>query len=178
LYFEGRIIIQLKIYKNRLTLQFFSAFAGYMANKIEIRNKKASHDYEFIEKYTAGIVLAGTEVKSLRLGKASLVDAFCSIRNSELWIRNMHIAEYANRGYVNHDPMQERKLLLNRTELKKIERKVKERGFTIVATRLYFSDKGYAKVDIALARGKKEYDKREDIKRRDTKRDDDRLQKI
>ena len=149
-----------------------------MANKIEIRNKKASHDYEFIERYTAGVVLAGTEVKSLRLGKASLVDAFCSFKDNELWIRNMHIAEYANRGYVNHDPFQERKLLLNRNELRKIQRKVKERGFTIVATRLYFSDKGYAKVDIALARGKKEYDKREDIKKRDTQRQDARINKL
>jgi SsrA-binding protein len=149
-----------------------------MANKIEIRNKKASHDYEFIERYTAGVVLSGTEVKSLRLGKASLVDAFCSFKDGELWIRNMHIAEYANRGYMNHDPLQERKLLLKRIELRKLDRKVKERGYTIVATKLYFADSGYAKVDIALARGKKEYDKREDIKKRDTKRNDDRLRNI
>jgi SsrA-binding protein len=149
-----------------------------MANKIEIRNKKALHDYEFIERYTAGVILSGTEVKSLRLGKASLVDAFCSFKEGELWIRNMHIAEYANRGYMNHDPLQERKLLLNRIELRKLDRKVKERGYTIVATKLYFASSGYAKVDIALARGKKEYDKREDIKKRDTKRDDDRLRKI
>jgi SsrA-binding protein len=149
-----------------------------MANKIEIRNKKASHDYEFIERYTAGVVLSGTEVKSLRLGKASLVDAFCSFKDGELWIRNIHIAEYANRGYMNHDPLQERKLLLKRIELRKLDRKVKERGYTIVATKLYFADSGYAKVDIALARGKKEYDKREDIKKRDTKRNDDRLRNI
>lgn len=149
-----------------------------MANKIEIRNKKASHDYEFIEKFTAGIVLAGTEIKSVRLGKASLVDAFCSFRNGELWIRNMNISEYANRGYVNHDPTQERKLLLNRKELNKLERKVKERGFSIVATRLFISDNGYAKVNIALAKGKKEYDKRETIKKKDMKRAEDRLRKV
>lgn len=149
-----------------------------MANKIEIRNKKASHDYEFLEKYTAGIVLSGTEIKSVRLGKVSLVDGFCAFRNGELWLRNMNIAEYANRGYVNHDPMQERKLLLNRKELKKLDKKVKERGFTIVATRLFISDSGYAKVNIALARGKKEYDKRESIKKRDTKRADERLRKV
>lgn len=149
-----------------------------MANKIDIRNKKASHDYEFIEKYTAGIVLSGTEIKSLRLGKASLVDAFCSFRNGELFVRNMNIAEYANRGYANHDPMQERKLLLNKSELRKLERKVKERGLTIVAYRLFISDSGYAKVNIALAKGKKEYDKREDIKKRDTKRAEERLRKI
>lgn len=149
-----------------------------MANKIEILNRKASHDYEFIDKYTAGIVLAGTEIKSLRLGKASLVDAFCFFRNSELWIRNMSISEYFNRGYVNHDPMQERKLLLNRTELKKLERKVKEKGFTIVATRLFISERGLAKVNIAIGRGKKEYDKRETIKKRDTQRQDSRLKKL
>jgi SsrA-binding protein len=149
-----------------------------MANKIEIRNKKASHDYEFLEKFTAGIVLTGTEIKSVRLGKVSLVDCFCGFRNGELWLRNMNIAEYANRGYVNHDPMQERKLLLNRKELNKLERKVKERGFTIVATRLFIADSGYAKVNIALARGKREYDKRESIKKRDTKRADERLRKL
>jgi SsrA-binding protein len=149
-----------------------------MANKIDIKNKKAKFDYEFIETYTAGIVLSGTEVKSLRLGKASLVDAFCSFKEGELWIRNLHIAEYANRGYVNHEPMQERKLLLNRKELKKLERKVKERGFTIVAYRLFFSDNGYAKVNIALARGKREFDKRDDIKKRDTKMQEARLRKL
>ena len=149
-----------------------------MSNKIEIKNKKATHDYEFLERYTAGIVLSGTEIKSIRLGKASLVDCFCSFRGGELWIRNMTVSEYANRGYVNHDPTQERKLLLNKKELNKLERKVKERGFTIVAYKLFISDSGYAKVNIALARGKKEYDKRESIKKRDTKRAEERLRKL
>lgn len=149
-----------------------------MANKIDIRNKKASHDYEFIEKYTAGIVLTGTEIKSIRLGKASLADAFCGFRNGELWVRNMNVAEYANRGYANHDPVQERKLLLNKSELRKLERKVKERGLTIVATRLFIAESGYVKLNIALAKGKREYDKREDIKKRDTKRAEDRLRKL
>ena len=149
-----------------------------MANNINIRNKKASHDYEFLEKYTAGIILSGTEIKSVRLGKASIVDGFCSFRDGELWIRNLNIDEYANRGYVNHDPGQERKLLLNRKELRKLDRKVKERGLTIVATRMFISDSGYAKVNIALAKGKKDYDKREDIKKRDTKRSEDRLLKL
>ena len=149
-----------------------------MANKIEIRNKKASHDYEFLEKFTAGIVLSGTEIKSVRLGKDNLVDGFCAFRDGELWLRNMNIDEYANRGYVNHDPSQERKLLLNRKELNKLERKVKERGFTIVATRMFISDSGYAKVNIALARGKKEYDKRESIKKQDAKRAEERLRKL
>ncbi len=149
-----------------------------MANKIDIRNKKASHDYEFIEKFTAGIVLTGTEIKSVRMGKASIVDTFCYFRNNELWVRNMQIAEYVNRGYANHDPAWDRKLLLNQTELRKLERKTRERGLTIVATRLFISDSGYAKLNIALARGKKEYDKREDIKKRDTKRQHDRLRKL
>jgi len=149
-----------------------------MANKIDIKNKKATHDYELIEKYTAGIVLTGTEIKSLRLGKASIADTFCYFRNNELWVRNMNIAEYANRGYSNHNPAWDRKLLLNHSELKKLERKTRERGLTIVATRLFISDTGYAKLNIALARGKKEYDKREDIKKRDTKRQHDRLRKL
>jgi SsrA-binding protein len=149
-----------------------------MGNKIDIRNKKASHDYEFIEKYTAGIILTGTEIKSIRLGKASIVDTFCYFRNNELWVRNMQVAEYANRGYSNHDPAWDRKLLLNQKELRKLERKTRERGFTIVATRLFISDSGYAKLNIALARGKKEYDKRETIKNRDTLRQHDRLRKL
>ena len=149
-----------------------------MANKIDIRNKKALRDYELLDKYVAGIVLTGTEIKSLRMGKASLGDAFCFFKNHELWVRNMQIAEYANRGYSNHDPAWDRKLLLNAAELRKLERKTKERGFTIVATRLFISDSGYAKLNIALARGKKEYDKREDIKKRDTKRQHDRLNKL
>jgi SsrA-binding protein len=149
-----------------------------MANKIDIRNKRAKFDYELLEKYTAGIKLTGTEIKSVRSGKASIADTFCYFRKNELWIRNMHIAEYANRGYSNHDPDWDRKLLLNRSELKKLERKTKERGLTIVATRLFISDTGYAKLNIALAKGKKEYDKREDIKKRDTKRQHDRLLKM
>ncbi|MBN1951051.1 MAG: SsrA-binding protein SmpB [Bacteroidales bacterium] len=149
-----------------------------MATKIDIRNRKATHDYEFIEKYTAGIVLSGTEIKSIRQGKASIVDTFCYFKGSELWVRNMHISEYANRGYSNHIPDWDRKLLLNRTELRKLQRKTREKGLTIVATRLFMSDTGYAKLNIALAKGKKEYDKREDIKRRDTKRAEDRLRKV
>jgi SsrA-binding protein len=159
-------------------LQIIIIESGVMANKIDIRNKKASHDYEFIEKFTAGIKLTGTEIKSIRLGKASIADTFCFFRNSELWARNMQIAEYANRGYTNHDPGCDRKLLLNHSELRRLERKTKERGFTIVATRLFIADSGYAKLNIALARGKKEYDKREDIKKRDTQRQDDRLRKM
>ncbi len=149
-----------------------------MANKIDIRNKKARFDYELLDKYTAGIKLLGTEIKSVRLGKASIVDTFCYFRKNELWIRNMHIEEYANRGYSNHDPNWDRKLLLNKSELKKLERKTREKGLTIIATRLFISESGYAKLNIALAKGKREYDKREDIKKRDTKRQSDRMLKL
>lgn len=145
---------------------------------INIRNKKASHDYEFIEKYTAGIVLTGTEIKSIRMGKASLVDAYCYFVNGELWVKNMHVAEYDWGTYYNHVPKRDRKLLLNRKELNKLDRKIKEKGFTMVATRLFINEKGFAKLEIALARGKKEYDKREDIKKRDTKREFERLRKL
>ncbi len=147
-------------------------------NNINIKNKKASHDYEFIEKYTAGIVLTGTEIKSIRMGKASLVDAYCFFVNGELWVKNMHVTEYDWGTYYNHVPKRDRKLLLNRKELNKLERKIKEKGFTMVATRLFINDKGYAKLEFALARGKKEYDKREDIKKRDTKREYERLRKL
>ncbi len=145
---------------------------------INIRNKKASHDYEFIEKYTAGIVLTGTEIKSIRMGKAGLVDAYCFFVNGELWVKNMHVAEYDWGNYNNHLPKRDRKLLLNKKELYKIDRKIKEKGFTMVATRLFINEKGFAKLEIALARGKKEYDKREDIKKRDTKRELDRMRKL
>lgn len=149
-----------------------------MANKIDIKNKKASHDYEFLEKYTAGIVISGTEIKSIRQGKVSLVDSYCYFKDNELWVRNLQISEYMNRGYVNHEPRRERKLLLNKSELRKLLRKTKEKGLTIVVTRLFISESGYAKLNIALARGKKEYDKREDIKKRDTKRQEARLRKL
>jgi SsrA-binding protein len=149
-----------------------------MANNIDIKNKKALHDFEFLEKFTAGIVLKGTEIKSVRQGKASIVDTYCHFINGELWVRNMQIAEYTNRGYTNHDPKSDRKLLLKAIELKKLERKTREKGLTIVGTRLFISNNGYAKLNIALAKGKKEFDKREDIKKRDTKRQHDRMLKV
>lgn len=139
-------------------------------SKIEIRNKKASYEYEFLENYTAGIVLTGTEIKSIRAGKASLVDSWCYFSGGELYVKNMHIAEYWWGNLFNHDPRRDRKLLLNRKELRKLQRSVKEKGLTIVATRLFIAENGYAKLNIALARGKKEYDKRESIKEKDLKR--------
>ncbi|MCH4896573.1 SsrA-binding protein SmpB [Marinilabiliaceae bacterium JC040] len=148
-----------------------------MSQNINIRNKRASFDYEFIEKFTAGIVLAGTEIKSIRAGKASLVDSFCYFANNELWTKGIHISEYKFGSYYNHIEKRDRKLLLNRKELDKIERKVKESGLTIVPVKLFISDKGYAKLIIALAKGKKTYDKRETLKTKDAKRDMDRARK-
>lgn len=144
---------------------------------IVIRNKKASHDYEFLEKFIAGIKLTGTEIKSIRLGKAALTDSYCFFSGGELFIRGMHIAEYYWGNINNHDPMRERKLLLTKRELKRIERKVKETGLTIIVTKVFINEKGLAKAEIAVSKGKKEYDKRQTIKRRDSDRELDRIRK-
>lgn len=146
-------------------------------SNINIKNKRASFDYEFIETYTAGIVLTGTEIKSIRLGKASLVDTFCMFEKNELWVRNMYIAEYFYGSYNNHSARSDRKLLLNKKELKKIQRLVKETGYTIVPTRIFLNDRGLAKVNIAVARGKKQYDKRQSLREKDDKRAMDRAMK-
>lgn len=140
-------------------------------SKVEIRNKRAGFDYEFLENFTAGIVLSGTEIKSIRAGKASLADSYCYFADNELFVKNMHIAEYWWGNLFNHDPRRDRKLLLNRKELRKLQRASKEKGLTIVATRLFIAENGYAKLNIALARGKKEYDKRQSIKEKDLKRE-------
>ncbi|MBS1233874.1 MAG: SsrA-binding protein [Bacteroidetes bacterium] len=145
--------------------------------EINIRNKKAWHDYEFLERYTAGMQLTGTEIKSIRAGKASLVDAYCYFSENELWVKGMHISEYDFGNLNNHDPKRDRKLLLNRKELKKLAKNVNEKGLTIIALRIFLAENGYAKLEIALARGKKEYDKREDLKKKDSKRELDRMMK-
>lgn len=144
-------------------------------SKVEIKNRRASFDYEFIETFQAGIVLTGTEIKSIRAGKASLVDAFCYFNGGELYVKNMHVAEYYWGTWGRHDPRRDRKLLLTGKELLKLNRAVKEKGLTIVAVKLYIADNGYAKLLIALARGKKEYDKRQSIKEKDLRRDMDRM---
>lgn len=149
-----------------------------MGNRINIKNRKAYHDYELIEKFTAGLQLVGTEIKSIRLGKVSLSDSYCVFINKELYIRGLQIAEYAWASYNSHDPGRERKLLLNRKELNKLQRKVKESGLTIVALRIYIAETGYAKIEISLAKGRKQYDKREVIKRKDTQRQMERMHKI
>lgn len=142
---------------------------------INIKNKRASFDYEFIDTFTAGIVLTGTEIKSIRLGKASLVDTYCFFSKGELWVKNMHIAEYFYGSYNNHVVRRDRKLLLQKKELKKLERGTKETGFTIVPIRLFINDHGLAKLVLALAKGKKQYDKRESLKEKDDKRMMDRM---
>ena len=142
---------------------------------INIKNKRASFDYEFVDTYTAGIVLTGTEIKSIRMGKASLVDTFCYFIRGELWVKNMHIAEYFYGSYNNHTARRDRKLLLNRKELRKLERDSQAPGFTIVPTRLFINEKGLAKLVIALAKGKKQFDKRETLKEKDARREMDRV---
>ena len=142
---------------------------------IEIKNRRASFDYEFIERYTAGIVLSGTEIKSIRAGKASLVDSYCYFVNNELYVRNMNVSEYWWGSYNRHDPKRDRKLLLTKRELRKLQRATREKGLTIVALKIFISENGYAKLDIALARGKREYDKRETIKEKDMRRERERL---
>lgn len=147
-------------------------------NTIRLKNKKASFEYEILEKYTAGIQLLGTEIKSIRNGKASLTETYCAFINNELYIKNLYIAEYEMGGYVNHEPRRDRKLLLNRQELNKLHKKIKERGFSIIPLTLFTNAAGLVKIDIALTRGKKQYDKREGIKAKDNKREMDRLNKI
>ena len=144
---------------------------------INIKNRRASFDYIFTETFTAGIVLTGTEIKSIRQSKANLVDTYCTFINNELWVKNMHVAEYFYGSYNNHVARRDRKLLLDRKELRKLQQAVKNPGFTIVPTRLFINEKGLAKLVIALARGKHEYDKRESIKERDDKREMDRIRR-
>ena len=143
-------------------------------SKVEIKNKRAGFDYEFLDTYTAGIVLTGTEIKSIRAGKASLVDSYCYFAANELYVKNMHIADYWLGSFNTHDPRRDRKLLLSKKELRKLQRATKEKGLTIIATRLFIAENGYAKLNIALAKGKKEYDKRNSIKEKDVRRDMDR----
>ena len=139
--------------------------------QLVIRNKKASFEYNFLSSYKAGIMLTGTEIKSIRDGKVSLNDAFCIFMNEELWIKNLHISEYKQGSYNNHEPKRLRKLLLNKSELLKIQSKIKEKGITIIPIQIFFNERGIAKIEIALAKGKKMFDKREDIKKKDVERE-------
>ena len=143
--------------------------------KINIRNKRATFDYEILEEYIAGVVLVGTEIKSIRDGKAGLADTFCYVYNGEVWIKNMYIAEYSFGSYNNHSVRRDRKLLLHRKEIGQLEKAGKEKGFSIIPLKVFISEKGLAKMVIALARGKKVYDKRQSIKEREDKRAIDRM---
>jgi SsrA-binding protein len=142
-----------------------------IANTVNIENRRAKFDYEFIDVFTAGIVLTGTEIKAIREGKAGLADSYCYFKGNELYVRNLHIAEYSNASFYHHEPMRERKLLLSRQELNKLLKKIQDQGLTIVPVKLFIGTKGFAKVNIALARGKKSFDKREGIKKRDVERE-------
>lgn len=148
-----------------------------MKNAINIQNKKARFEYHLIDKFVAGIQLSGTEIKSIRNSKASIVEAYCVFEDDEVFIRNMHIAAYENGSFYNHKPRADRKLLLNRREIDKIEKFLKVKGNTLVPLRMFISDKGWAKLEIATAQGKKLHDKRQDLKEKADKRDMDRAMK-
>lgn len=144
---------------------------------INIKNKKASFEYFFVDKFTAGIVLTGTEIKSIRLGKASLVDTYCYIHNGEIWVKGMSISPYFYGSYANHEMKRDRKLLLNRREIRSLQEACKAPGYTIVPTLVFIDQNGRAKVDIALCRGKKQYDKRQTLKEKEDRREMDRMMK-
>ena len=146
-------------------------------NKVNIKNKRAYFNYEILEEFVAGIVLVGPEIKSLRAGKASLVDCYCFFHGGELFVHGMNISEYEWASYNNHQPKRDRKLLLNRKELTKLQRATQDKGVTIVGLKLFINERGLAKLVIGLARGRKQYDKREYLKEKDTKRDLDRVRK-
>jgi SsrA-binding protein len=149
----------------------------HRASDIVVKNKRATFDYELTDRFTAGIQLYGTEIKSIREGKAGLSDSYCLFINNELWIKNMHIAEYSFGTYANHEVRRDRKLLLTKRELAKLLRATKETGLTIIPVRLFINTKGLAKLDIAVARGKKSYDKRQSLKEKEDKRQIDRAMK-
>ena len=147
------------------------------AQQVNIKNKKAHFNYEIGDTFTAGIVLTGTEIKSIRDGKASLTDSYCIVENGEVWVKNMHISEYFYGSYNNHSVKRDRKLLLNKKEITKISKAADEPGFTIVPKRIFISDRGFANMVIGIGKGKKQYDKRQSIKEREDKRNIDRIMK-
>ncbi|MBQ0103099.1 MAG: SsrA-binding protein SmpB [Prevotellaceae bacterium] len=151
---------------------------GLKQQRINIKNKRASFDYEFIDTFTAGIVLTGTEIKSIRAGKASLVDTYCYFIAGEIWVKNMYVAQYLQGSYNNHVERRERKLLLNKKEMRSLEADAKNPGFTIVPVRLFINDKGLAKLEIALAKGKKEFDKRQTMKEKEDRMEMDRARRF
>jgi SsrA-binding protein len=142
---------------------------------VEIKNKRAKFDYEWLDTYTAGLQLVGTEVKSIRMGKASIAEAYCYMTGGELFIKGMNVTEWSHGNIFNHDPIRERKLLLSKRELEKIDKALKDQGVTVVPTKLFISEKGWIKLNITVAKGKKNYDKRQSLKEKDAKRDLARL---
>lgn len=146
-------------------------------NPVNIKNKRAKFEYQLLDKFVAGIQLGGTEIKSIRNGKASILEAYCVVEDGQVFIRNMHITEYENASFYQHKPRADRKLLLNKREIDKLDKKIKQKGFSIVPLRLFINNKGLAKLEIALAQGKKLYDKRQDLKAKDDKRAIDRIKK-
>lgn len=147
------------------------------ASQVNIKNKKAGFEYFLEERFTAGMVLSGTEIKSIRMAKASILEAYCVVHDGEIFVRNMHITAYENGSYYNHTPRTDRKLLLNRKEIKRIEKFLQTKGNTLIPLRVFISESGYAKMEIACATGKKLHDKRESLKEKDDKRDMDRAMK-
>jgi SsrA-binding protein len=145
-----------------------------IVKKVDIKNRKASFEYFFLEEFTAGLSLTGTEIKSIRQGKVNFQDAYCLFMDGELYIRSLHISPYTEGTHYNHDPMRDRKLLLTKREMRKLNENLKDQGLTIIPVRLFTSDRGFAKLHIALAKGKKLYDKRDSIKEKDLKRESDR----
>jgi len=148
-----------------------------MQKSINILNKKAKYEYEFLERYTAGLVLQGTEIKSIREGKARIAESFCQFKDDGLYTINMNVDEYSHGSFYNHAPKRERKLLLNKKELKKLRDKIKDKGLSIIPTKLFIDDRGFAKLNIALCKGKKTHDKRQDLKLKDAQRSMDRAKK-
>lgn len=149
-----------------------------MKNDIQIKNKRAFFDYHIVENFVAGIALLGTEIKAIRQGKANMSDAFCMFIGNILYVRNLHISEYSNSSFYHHDIKRDRVLLLQKKELKKLKAKSEEKGYTIVPLRIFTNERGFAKIEIALAQGKKEFDKRDSIKDRESKREMDRAMKV
>lgn len=145
------------------------------ASQVNIKNRRATFDYEIGDTYTAGLVLTGTEIKSIRAGKASLTDSYCVVNNNEIWVKGMHVSEYFYGSYNNHATRRDRKLLLSKKEIAKIQKSAADPGYTIVPLRIFISDRGYAKLVIGIGRGKKQFDKRQSIKEREDKRNIDRL---
>lgn len=161
----------------RVILNIRQKITNTIHPNIHIKNRKASFEYSLLDRFIAGIKLSGTEIKSIRNGKANLNDSFCAFISNELFVRNMHIAEYEMGSYNNHEPKRDRKLLLRKHEIEKLSKKAVVKGFTIIPTRLFISDRGFAKLEIAIAEGKKLHDKRETIRERDDKREMDRAMK-